>query len=93
MKRVIAFVLLAAIVLFIILMLFSCGNMSYGPGNFSYKHIHISDQAINAYCATVERWYDNETGIEVKTTEYGSIFLSEGSYILIESGDKCPFCN
>lgn len=69
-----------------------CGNMSLGLGNFTFTHIHFSD-AIEGHCATIEKWYDSETGIEVKTTEYGSMYLSEGSYILFTGGDKCPYCH
>ena len=67
-----------------------CGNQSWGLGNFTFTHVHFSDN-VNGYCATVEKWYDNENGIEVKTAEYGSMFLSEGSYILLD-GAACPFC-
>ena len=66
-------------------------NKSYGFGNYSYKHIHFSDQ-ISGHCATVGKWYENDNGIEVKTEECGSMFLSEGTYIMLESADKCPFC-
>ena len=66
-------------------------NKSYGFGNYSYKHIHFSDQ-ISGHCATIKKWYENDNGIEVKTEECGSIFLSEGTYIMLESADKCPFC-
>ena len=70
----------------------SCGNMSMGIGNYNFEHVHFSDAAGNAHCATVEKWYDNETGIEVKTTEYGAMYLAEGLYILFENNVKCPFC-
>lgn len=42
-------------------------------------------------CLTVESWHDNTTGIEIKTKECGSMFLSEGTYILLE--DTCLFCD
>ena len=72
----------------------SCGNMSYGLGNFSFRHIHFTDGAGNAHCATVEKWYDSESGgIEVKTSEYGAIFFSEAQYTLFESEATCPYCN
>ena len=67
-----------------------CGNQSWGLGNFTFTHVHFSDN-VSGYCATVEEWYDNENGIEVKTAEYGSMYLSEGSYILLD-GVACPFC-
>lgn len=69
----------------------SCGNMSMGMGSYTFEHIHFSD-AIEGKCATVEKWYDNETGIEVKTKEYGAMYLSEGSYQLISNSNKCPYC-
>ena len=69
-----------------------CGNQSWGLGNFTFTHIHISD-AVEGHCATVEKWYDNSEGIEVKTTEFGSMYCSEGSYMLFGSGADCPYCN
>ena len=30
--------------------------------------------------------------VEVKTEEYGYLYCSEGSYILFESGERCPYC-
>ena len=73
-------------------MLCSCGNVGWGPGNFDFKHIHFADGTGEAHCATVERWYDNEMGIEVKTAEYGAMYLSEGLYTLFESANHCPYC-
>ena len=36
-------------------------------------------------------WYDNSKGIEVLTSECGSLFLSEGTYIMYS--DTCPLCS
>ena len=69
--------------------LIGCGNMSIGFGNFTFDKVHV-DTYHNNCCFTIEKWYDNKTGIEVKTKEAGSMYLSEGQYMLIE-GD-CPFC-
>jgi hypothetical protein len=30
-------------------------------------------------------------GIEVQTKEYGALYFSEGTYILVEN--KCPICD
>lgn len=89
MKRIVALML----ILSFILITCSCGNMSMGMGSYKYEHIHVSNGANDAFCATVIQWYDNETGIEVKTEEYGNIYISEGLYILIPEANKCPFCN
>lgn len=66
-----------------------CGNMSCSPGNYSFEKVHVDTYHYSG-CLTIDSWHDNERGIEIKTKEVGSIFLSEGTYILIE--DECPFC-
>ena len=43
-----------------------CGNHSLGPGNYTFKHIHLTD-SVKGHCATVESWRDDDVGIEVKT--------------------------
>ena len=76
----------------ICLTLASCGNMSMGIGNYNFTHLHISDH-IEGYCLDIDKWYDSEgEGIEVKTTDGGSFFFSEGTYILINSKSNRPFC-
>ena len=87
MKKIIA-ILLATIMIFTFA---ACGNENWGFGNYNWKHIHFSD-AIEGHCATISSWHDNTTGIEIHTVECGSMFLSEGSYILFESSADCPFC-
>ena len=86
MKKIFALVL----VLMMVLLLCSCGNRSVtGIGNYEFKKVHINTYH-HSGCLTVEKWYENPTGIEVKTKEAGYLFLSEGTYTLVE--DKCPFC-
>lgn len=87
MKKIIALVLC----LMLTLSLCACGNENWGPGNYNWKHVHFSD-AVEGHCATIKSWHDNTTGIEIHTEECGSMFLSEGSYILFESASDCPFC-
>ncbi len=88
MKKIILSIVLFACV---IGMLTGCGNYSLGVGNFTFKKIHIDTHNYSG-CLTVEKWYENGTGIEVKTTEAGAIFVSEGLYVLLEGDDPCPFC-
>lgn len=80
-------------IIMIMLMAFSlCAcNENWGFGNYNWKHVHFSD-AVEGHCATISSWHDNTTGIELHTVECGSMFLSEGSYILFENGSDCPFC-
>lgn len=89
MKKVICMIL---VVVMMVCTLCACGNVNWGFGNYNWKHVHFSD-AVDGHCATISSWHDNETGIEIHTVECGSMFLSEGSYILFESEANCPFCN
>lgn len=84
MKRRIILMVMTATML-----LTGCGNMSLGWGNFTYEKIHVDTHNYSG-CFTVEKWYDNSTGIEVKTKEAGSLYFAEGMYMLVE--DECPFC-
>lgn len=70
-----------------VITLTSC-NMSLGFGNFNFRKVHCT---LSNECYTIKKWHDNERGIEVDTEEYGTIFFSEGTYILLE--DKCPICD
>lgn len=87
MKKITALVMVLAMVL----ALAGCGNMGLGLGNYSFKKVHVDTHGFSG-CLTVKSWQDNETGIEVNTEEAGALFLSEGTYILLEGNKECPFC-
>lgn len=71
----------------------ACGNMSMGMGNYNFRHIHFGRNGED-HSATVEKWYDTgNPGLEVKTEEYGAMFLSEGTYELFENESKCSYCS
>lgn len=81
-----------AILLAVIILMLCCGcNMSMGLGSYTFEKVHICDFSGHYMDATVDKWHDNETGIEIQTKEYGSIFLSEGTYVLFSG--ECPLCN
>ena len=88
MKKIFAIVL----VLIIVLGLTACGNENWGFGNYNFTHVHVSD-SVDGHCATIKSWHDNERGIELHTEEFGNVYLSEGTYMLFEYGQNCPFCN
>lgn len=76
----------------VLMFLPSCGNMSYGFGEFNFTHLHITNHT-EGHCFEVDKWYENSgEGIEVKVKGGGAFFLSEGSYMLISDKDDCPFC-
>jgi hypothetical protein len=81
-----------AIVMIMVMALTLCAcNENWGFGNYSWRHVHFTDN-VEGHCATISSWHDNTTGIELHTVECGSMFLSEGSYVLFESAGDCPFC-
>lgn len=86
MKKIISIFLFVAI----ILLLTSCNKKLFGTYNFT--HVHICDNAGHTADYKIESWTEqSETpGVEVKIKGYGSMWLSEGTYILYT--DKCPLC-
>ena len=88
MKKIIAVVF----VIVICLSLCACGNENWGFGNYTFAHVHFND-GVTGVCADVNSWHDNELGCEVHTSQFGTLYLSEGTYILIENGNSCPFCS
>lgn len=85
-------ILIMLIVVVMITLMCSCGNKAIlDPGNYSFKHIHISDN-VEGHCYNIKKWHDNDNGIEVKTEADNSIFCSEGTYQMFESEAACPYC-
>ena len=90
-KLAVVSILMLAILILSVVSLTSCGNMSIGPGNYSFKKVHINTYE-NSGCVSIDKWHENEGGgIEVHNKDCGSMFLSEGTYILLE--DQCPICD
>lgn len=90
MKKI--FVLMCVLVL-TILCCAGCGNKAIlDPGNFNFKHVHISDHT-EGHCLEIDKWWDNDSGIEVRMTNGEGVFLSEGTYQLFESSASCPYCH
>ena len=86
MKKIVILVML----LIMLLALCGCGNKLYGPGNYNFDKIHIFDDG-NSKCIDIDGWYDGDEGIEVKKADGDGLFLSEGTYMLVEG--KCPICD
>ena len=89
MKKFSTVIIIVIILVFIITSCTSC-NVNIGPGSYTFTKVHIADFAGNANHATLNSWKNDDVGIEVNTKEYGSIFLSEGTYILYNN--TCPVC-
>lgn len=80
--------IIAALAAVLAITLSGC-NMSFGFGNYNFRKIHIDTHNYSG-CFTIEKWYNDARGIEVKTEESGFMYFAEGMYMLIE--DECPFC-
>lgn len=90
MKKIITSILAILMVILLLTVVTGCGNHSLGFGNYNFKRIHIFTHDGNDQCLTVEKWYEDDVGIEVKTKECGALWLSEGTYMLCEN--ECPIC-
>lgn len=90
MKRIFALFLMMGLV---VICFTGCGNKAIlDPGNFSFTHVHMSDN-VEGHCCEMDKWWDNESGIEVRLTDGSGIYLSEGTYQLFETKSACPYCN
>lgn len=87
MKKILCVILSLAICLCFA----GCGNMSLGFGSYTFTKVHIDTHSYSG-CLSVEKWYNSRVGLSVKTKEVGEIYLSEGTYILLEGTEECPFC-
>jgi len=84
--KVLSIILLAGVFIFT---LTSCGNRHYIDFEFdNYKYVH---SLTTGECYEIQSWTNMDVGIKVKTKEYGILYFSEGTYILV--GEKCPVCN
>lgn len=85
---------LIAILIALAMVLSGCGNASLVSVHATYQKVHVDTPHFNG-CLTVERWYlsENDTGFECDTLEAGNVWLSEGTYILLDGTKPCPFCN
>ena len=88
MKKIVMLIMLLAL---IVTVMCSC-NQGCGLGNLEFTHLHYNTYH-DSGCININKWYNNESGIEVHTTDGGAMFFSEGTYILVESKRDCPFCN
>ena len=83
--------IMVLIIMFMTVVFGACGNKSIGFGNYQFTKVHIFVHDGPDRCLTIEKWYESGTGIEIRTREYGSLWLSEGTYMLCEH--DCPICD
>ena len=82
--------MISILIVFTALIFSGCkSNMSIGFGNFNFTRVHFSVGNIEC-CEEISSWHENEIGCEVELKNGNHLYLSEGTYILIES--ECPIC-
>ena len=89
MKKVMKIVLALVLIAVMVVTFVGCGNVSLGMGSYEFNKVHVDTYHYSG-CLEVDKWYETSTGVEIKTENGESIYLSEGTYIMIE--DECPFC-
>ncbi len=89
MKKVMKPILASMLIAIMVVTFVGCSNVSLGIGSLEFNKVHVDTYHYSG-CLEVDKWYETSTGVEIKTEDGESIFLSEGTYIMIE--DECPFC-
>ena len=79
---------IVALMVATIMLLAGCGNENLF-GDYTFTKVHV-DTHHHSQDFTVKTWTVSESGIKVDTEECGTMFIAEGTYILLE--DECPFC-
>ncbi len=88
MKKILSIIGILILSAGMIFSLSACGNQRLFDYEWdTYKYIHCLS---TNECYEIKSWKNNEIGIKVETKEYGILYFSEGTYILI--GEKCPIC-
>ena len=74
------------------LTLSGCNEQVVGWGNlsFHYAHIQMMGQAGSVHLK-IESWRNDDGGIELKTENYGTIIVGDGTYMLYDV-EECPIC-
>lgn len=85
-------VIICLLVVSFALGLSACGNLNMGLGNYTYEHAHICVGAEQSFCCNITSWHDNSSGVELHTSDYGNLFCAEGTYILFDNAESCPYC-
>lgn len=66
-------------------------KMDIDAGSFHAVHIYGWDK--DSRDVSIKSWRDADSeGIEVDTERYGTMFLSEGTYLLLRGIGDCPIC-
>ena len=70
----------------------SACNRQIGWGSYSFHHVHVQMHGMSeAIHLEIVSWKDDEGGIELKTKNYGTILLGDGTYMMYDV-DDCPIC-
>ena len=89
MKKFVKLALVLMLIAVMVAIFVGC-NVSPGMGSLEFNKVHVDTYHYSG-CLEVDKWYETDTGVEIKTKNGESIYLSEGTYIMVE--DKCPFCS
>lgn len=88
MKRILSIICISILAITMMFGLGSCGNQRlFDIEADVYNYIH---DVYNGKCYAITSWKNNNIGIKVVTRDYGNLYFSEGTYILVSN--YCPIC-
>lgn len=74
------------------LALTGCNEQVIGWGSLSFHYVHIQmmgqEQPVHL---EIESWRGDEGGIELKTKNFGTILVGDGTYMAYDV-EECPIC-
>ena len=92
-KRRILIYILAAVIIFVILVTSVGCNYQAFDLDYNFKKVHMTLDGENYQCYDIESWRDYGDGeqLQIDVKGYGKILTSSYNAILIK--DKCPYCD
>ena len=74
------------------LVLTGCNEQVVGWGSLSFHYVHIQMLGQpNPIHLKITSWRNDDGGIELKTENYGTILVGDGTYIAYDV-EECPIC-
>ena len=67
-------------------------NADVGWGSYSFHYVHVQMYNMSEPVHfKVDKWKGDDGGIELRTTDHGTILLGDGTYMMYDT-EECPIC-
>ena len=73
------------------LSLTGCGNHDVSFGSYSFHYVHVQMYGSEPTHFKVNKWQNDDGGIELSIEGHGRILLGDGTYMMYDQ-ETCPIC-